>query len=147
MKKLPTTILAIATILLMLLALSPWTPRFSELASEAAVVQEIDTNHYMSRWTAFKTAAGLRVTHRCSSKRSWCIQATEKLSGLKTSAAPVRVWHDQEYVYQIATEAEVLVAYERGTEGTDMIWLLCLLSSIALVIRLGMHVGLINRWS
>ncbi|WP_457392116.1 hypothetical protein [Roseateles sp. P5_E1] len=56
----------------------------------------------------------------------------------------VHVWHDGQVVYQIASARGIILPYERIYEGRAFILALALAALVALLIRVAMHLGLIN---
>ena len=142
MRRSSTALVALLVLVLATVAWGPWLPDRSSLKEELAIAQQAQWAHLGATRTTFKTQSGAEVSLICGGRSPTC--QPNEMQRLIDQQAQVHVWHDGQVVYQIASARGIILPYERIYEGRPLILALALAALVALLIRIAMHLGLIN---
>ena len=142
MKRSSTVLVALLVLVLATLAWGPWLPDLSSLKEEPAIAQRAQWVYLGATRTIFKTQSGVEVSRVCGGRGSGC--QPNDMQRLIDHQERVQVWHDGQVVYQIASARSIILPYERIYEGRGFVLALALAALVALLIRVAMHLGLIN---
>lgn len=142
MKRSTTALVALLVLVLATLAWGPWLPSPSSLKVESAIAQRAQWVHLGATRTTFKSQSGSEVSLVCGGRSPTC--QPDEMQRLIDQQEQVRVWHDGQVVYQIASARGIVLPYERIHEGRGFFLALTLAALVLLLIRVAMHLRLIN---